>query len=149
MKSGFSDNQRSAMSTEALARALRSRALWLGFLTAMLWFFPDATLSVIGTVFHVIVGWIEVALKSLLEGAFGLSHRTAQVVVAWGGMGALLLGLGIAGRRLWRFTTERVALLQSVVPLSMAVLRLAHFRPAMRTTMLAATGLALALYGLA
>jgi hypothetical protein len=115
----------------------------------MLWFFPEATLSVIGTVLHVIVGWIEIALKSLLEGAFGLSHRTAQVVVAWGGMGALLVGLGVAVRRLWCFMTEGVALLQSVAPLSMAVLQLAHFRTAARATMLAATGLALALYGLA
>ncbi|RYU57408.1 hypothetical protein EWI61_13350 [Methylolobus aquaticus] len=137
------------MSTVALAGALRSRALWLGLLTAMLWFFPDATLSAMGSVLHVIVGWIEIALKSLLEGAFGLSHRTAQVIVAWGGMGALLVGLGIAARRLWCCATKGVALLRSVAPLTMAVLRFAHFGTSVRRAMLAATGVALALYGFA
>ena len=149
MKSGISENGWSAMSTLALAGALRSRALWLGLLTAMLWLFPDATLSALGTVLHVVVGWIEIALKSLLEGAFGLSHRTAQVIVAWGGMGALLVGLSLAVRRLWRCATEGVALLRSVAPLSLAVLRFAHFGTAVRAAMLAATGIALALYGFA
>jgi hypothetical protein len=62
---------------------------------------------------------------------------------------ALLVGLAIAGQRFWRFATERVEILQSLTPLALAVLQWAHFLSVARTVVLAATGLALALYGLA
>jgi hypothetical protein len=115
----------------------------------MLWLFPDSTLSAGGAVLHVILGWVEIGLKSLLEGLFGLSHRTAQVIVAWGGMGALLVALGIGAQRFWRFATERLALLQAVALISIAVLQFAHVQTVIRAMILATTGLALALYGFA
>jgi hypothetical protein len=64
-------------------------------------------------------------------------------------MGALLVALGIGAQRFWRFATERLALLQAVALISIAVLQFAHVQTVIRAMILATTGLALALYGFA
>jgi hypothetical protein len=149
MKPDVGDRQWSARTAEVIAWALRSRAMWFGSVSAMLWLSPDATLSAGGAVLHVILGWVEIGLKSLLEGLFGLSHRTAQVIFAWGGMGALLVALGIGAQRFWRLATERLAMLQTATLISVAVLQLAHLQTVVRAIILATTGLALALFAFA
>jgi hypothetical protein len=148
MNSGTNESPCRAPKGVALGRVIRSRSLWVGASGAMVWLFPDASLSLIGAAIHVTVGWLEIGLKTLLEVVFGLSHRTAQIVVAWGGMSALLMGLVIAARRSWRFAAACLVSLRIRVLVSMTILRLAHLRTLVLHGVLMVSGCGRALYGL-
>lgn len=50
-----------------------------------LWLFSDTLLPLIGEGLHLLIEVVELAFEHLLEWAFGLSRRTAQMVTFWTG----------------------------------------------------------------
>jgi hypothetical protein len=109
-----------------LARAPKAKGLWMVCAAGALWFYPNACLSVLGNLLHFVVGWLETGVKVLLQGLFGLSHRTAQVIVAWGGLILVLVATLYGGRRFWLHLKALTAAMQSAAALAVAVLSIAH-----------------------
>ena len=129
-------------------RMASSARVWLGLSFLFAWFFPIEAMSLLWVLTHALLGWIEIALKSLLEELLGLSHRAAQVTVAWTGLGVLIVLLVIGARRLWSFLQRLSVSLQSAALVFAAVLRLSYGAFYGRTATCVAAGFALTVIGL-
>lgn len=71
-------------------------------------FFGDSLLHGIGTILHILIEVLEMALEHFLESAFGLHGHPAQMVTAWTGLTAFLI-LGFVLYRQARKSLQRYA----------------------------------------
>jgi len=91
-----------AVQAGALWRRIDRKVAAIAMVSLSLILFGDTLVPLIGHGLHVLIEVVESALEHLLESAFHLSPRQAQVVIAWSGLALVSYLTVILSRKAYR-----------------------------------------------